>query len=64
VILNSFSSDEYAFSTPEEPVVSDVKVENKEDVDLPTIIIAYTTNVPTSTLIYYKSAGSSRIIRT
>ena len=57
--LNSFSSDEYAFSTPEEPVVSDVKVENKEDVDLPTIIIAYTTNVPTSTLVYYKSAGSS-----
>jgi hypothetical protein len=57
--LNSFSSDEYAFSTPEEPVVSDVKVENKEDVDLPTIVISYITNVPTSTLIYYKSAGSS-----
>jgi len=57
--LNSFSSDEYAFSTPEEPVVSDVTVENKVDVDLPTIIISYLTNVPTSTLIYYKSAGNS-----
>ena len=57
--LNTFSSDEYAFRTPEEPVVSDVSVENKEDVDLPTIVIAYKTNVPTSTLVYYKSAGSS-----
>jgi hypothetical protein len=40
-------------------VVADVKIENKEDVDLPTIVIAYTTNVPTSTLIYYKAAGNS-----
>jgi hypothetical protein len=57
--LNTFSSDEYTFRTPEEPVVADVKIENKEDVDLPTIVIAYTTNVPTSTLIYYKAAGNS-----
>lgn len=53
--LNTFSSDEYSFSTPEEPVVSEATVENKEDVDLPTIVIAYKTNVPTSTLVYYKS---------
>lgn len=57
--LNEFSSDEYSFSTPEEPVVSDVVIENKENVDLPTLTIAYKTNVPTSTLIYYKSASSS-----
>ena len=53
--LNTFSSDQYSFSTPEEPVVSEVTVENKENVDLPTITITYKTNVPTSTLIYYKS---------
>ncbi|MGB5018662.1 MAG: hypothetical protein WBO66_02950, partial [Candidatus Moraniibacteriota bacterium] len=57
--LNTFSSDQYAFSTPEEPLVSDVTIENKENVDLPTITIAYKTNVPTSTLIYYKSGGES-----
>lgn len=55
--LNTFSSDEYSFSTPEEPVVSDVLIENKENVDLPTITIAYKTNVPTSTLVYYKSVA-------
>lgn len=57
--LNTFSSDEYSFSTPEEPVVSDVTIENKENVDLPTVTIAYKTNVPTSTLVYYKSADGS-----
>lgn len=55
--LNIFSSDQYSFSTPEEPVVSNVTIENKENVDLPTITIAYTTNVPTSTLIYYEAVG-------
>lgn len=57
--LNTFSSDQYAFSTPEEPIVADVIIENKENVDFPTIVITYTTNVPTSTLIYYKSATGS-----
>ncbi len=57
--LNEFSSDEYSFSTPEEPVVSEVTIENKENVDLPTIAIAYQTNVATSTLIYYKSASGT-----
>lgn len=57
--LNTFSSDQYTFSTPEEPVVSEVTIENKENVDLPTITIAYKTNVPTSTLIYYKKEGES-----
>jgi hypothetical protein len=57
--LNTFSSDQYSFSTPEEPVVSDVTIENKENVDLPTITIAYKTNVPTSTLVYYKKGAES-----
>ena len=56
---NSFSSDEYSFSTPQEPVVTDVSVENKEDVDLPTVVIAYKTNVPTTTLVYYQSVKDS-----
>ncbi len=55
--LNTFSSDQYSFSTPEEPVVSEVIIENKENVDLPTVTITYKTNVPTSTLIYYKSGS-------
>lgn len=54
--LNSFSSDEYTFRTPEEPIVSDVSVENKDNVDLPTVIVRYKTNVPTKTIIFYKSA--------
>lgn len=57
--LNTFSSDEYSFSTPEEPVVSEVVVENKENVDLPTVTVTYKTNVPTSTLIYYKVVTGS-----
>lgn len=57
--LNTFSSDQYSFSTPEEPVASEVTIENKENVDLPTITIAYKTNVPTSTLVYYKKEGES-----
>ncbi|KKQ15620.1 MAG: Fibronectin type III domain protein [Candidatus Moranbacteria bacterium GW2011_GWE1_36_7] len=56
--LNMFSSDEYAFRTPEEPIVSGVNIENKENVDLPTIIIRYKTNVPTKTTIYYKPISS------
>ena len=55
--LNTFSSDQYSFSTPEEPIVSEVLIENKENVDLPTVTISYKTNVSTSTLIYYKSAS-------
>ncbi len=55
--LNDFSSDEYSFSTPEEPVVSDISVENKDNVDIPTIAVAYKTNVPTTTLIYYTIAS-------
>lgn len=57
--LNTFSSDQYSFSTPEEPVASEVTIENKENVDLPTITIAYDTNVPTSTLVYYRKGTES-----
>ena len=56
---NEFTSDQYNFSTPVKPVASDIKVENKENVDLPTVIVEYTTNVPTTTLIYFKSSEGS-----
>ncbi len=52
--LNEFSSDQYNFSTPVKPVAKDVKVENKENVDIPTVTIEYTTNVPTTTHIFFK----------
>jgi hypothetical protein len=54
---NIFKSDEYTFATPEEPIVSNVTIENKENVDLPTVIVAYQTNVPTSTYILFKGAN-------
>ncbi len=56
---NSFTSDQYSFSTPVKPVASNIKVENKENVDLPTVIIEYKTNVPTTTLIYFKTNEES-----
>jgi|GEM_PF-713014 len=56
---NNFKSDEYLFSTPEEPTVSNITIDNKENVDLPTIVIAYKTNVPTTTYILFKGAQES-----
>ncbi|PJA86771.1 MAG: hypothetical protein CO141_03010, partial [Candidatus Moranbacteria bacterium CG_4_9_14_3_um_filter_42_9] len=55
--LNSFSSDEYSFTTPQKPVATEVTVQNKENVDEPTITIAYKTNVPTTTLVYYQNGS-------
>lgn len=57
--LNTFESDEYTFLTPEEPIVSDVMIENKENVDLPTVTIQYKTNVPTTTYVLFKNANES-----
>ena len=52
---NSFSSDEYTFTTLKQPVVSDVQVQNKENVDLPTIGVTYKTDMPVTTLVKYRS---------
>ncbi len=57
--LNEFDSDQYNFSTPVKPVASEVKVENKENVDIPTIIVEYKTNVPTTTHIFFKHQEES-----
>ncbi len=53
---NSFSSDEYTFTTLRQPVVSEAKVENKENVDLPTVEVYYKTDEPTTTLVKFKTA--------
>jgi hypothetical protein len=57
--LNSFSSDEYTFTTLRQPVVSDAKVENKENVDVPTVDIFYNTDEPTTTLVRFKSSDEA-----
>lgn len=53
---NSFSSDEYTFTTLRQPIVSDAKVENKENVDIPTVDVYYNTDEATTTLVKYKSS--------
>jgi hypothetical protein len=57
--LNEFSSDEYTFVTPKQPTASDVTVQNEENVDLPTLFVTYKTNVPTTTLVYFKHNDES-----
>ena len=52
--LNVFSSDQYKFSTPVKPVASDIRVENQDNVDLPTVVVEYVTNVPTTTLVSFR----------
>ena len=52
---NSFSSDEYTFTTLRQPVVSEPQVDNKENVDIPTVDVFYKTDEPTTTLIKFKS---------
>jgi hypothetical protein len=53
---NAFSSDEYTFTTLRQPVVSEPQVENKENVDIPTVEVFYKTDEPTTTLIRFKSS--------
>jgi hypothetical protein len=53
---NAFSSDEYTFTTLRQPVVSEPQVQNKEDVDIPTVDIFYKTDEATTTLIKFKTA--------
>ncbi len=55
--LNEFSSDRYSFRTLEQPVSSDIAVENKENVDIPTVIVKYNTTLPTTTLVRFKTTS-------
>jgi hypothetical protein len=57
--LNEFSSDEYNFTTLEQPMVSDLTVENKDNVDLPTVIVKYKTSLETTTLVKFKYDGEA-----
>ncbi|MEF3691830.1 MAG: hypothetical protein V3574_02100 [Candidatus Moraniibacteriota bacterium] len=56
---NAFDSDQYSFSTPVKPVATDVRVENVENVDLPTVLVEYKTNVSANTKISFKSSEES-----
>jgi len=56
---NSFSSDEYTFTTLRQPVVSEGQVQNKENVDIPTVEVFYKTDESTTTLIKFKSVDES-----
>lgn len=56
---NQFSSDEYTFTTLKLPVVSEVQVENKENVDVPTVVVRYKTDVNTTTLVRFKTADEA-----
>jgi hypothetical protein len=57
---NSFSSDQYTFTTLEQARVENLAVQNKENVDIPTIELTYTTTHESSTLVKFKgeSEGS------
>lgn len=57
--LNEFDSDQYNFSTPVKPIASEVKIENKDNVDLPTVDVEYKTNVPTTTRVYFKHSDEA-----
>ncbi len=52
---NLFTSDIYEESTLPMPKISNVKFQNKTEVDSPTVIISYETNVETSTIVSYST---------
>ena len=56
---NSFSSDEYTFTTLKQPIVSDVQVQNAENVDIPTVTLFFKTDVPTTTLVKFKHSDEA-----
>lgn len=53
--LNTFNSDEYTFTTLQQPVVSEFMVDNKDNVDVPTIVVNYKTSHATTTLVKFKA---------
>ncbi len=57
---NLFESDEYTENTLPMPKINDdLKAENKKEVDSPTIIVTYTTNVAITTVIKYSANGGA-----
>jgi len=51
---NSFNSDQYTFATPVKPVATDIRVENIENVDVPTVLVEYKTNINATTRVSFK----------
>ena len=56
---NSFSSDQYSFSTLEQTTVSDMTVQNVMDVNIPTIQVNYKTSHNSTTLVKFKGSNES-----
>jgi hypothetical protein len=56
---NVFNSDQYSFSTPVKPIAIDIMVQNVENVDLPTVLVEYNTNVLTTTHLNFKSVNDA-----
>lgn len=56
---NTFSSDQYTFSTLEQTLVSDMTVQNIMDVNIPTIQVNYKTNHNSTTLVKFKGSNES-----
>lgn len=56
---NSFSSDQYTFTTLEQAQATDFAVQNKMDVNIPTIEVTYKTTHNTTTLVKFKGANES-----
>lgn len=50
---NTFTSDDYPKTTLPQPSISNLGVESKKNVDSPTIVVDYKTNIGTTTIIRY-----------
>lgn len=55
---STFTSDDYTFTTIARPEVSNVRFQPVEDGPTAGVLIAWTTNVPTSSTVYYSNNGN------
>lgn len=56
---NEFNSDQYTFTTLTQPQVTDFSVQNKDNVDIPTVVVNYKTTHNTTTLVKFKGSNES-----
>ncbi len=57
---NGLSSDDYSFETLTFPRVSDVKITQKADEVTSTIVVTWSTNVPTDSVVNYSGGGTNK----
>lgn len=55
---STFSSDDYTFTTIARPIVSNVRFQPVEDGPTAGVLVTWTTNVPTSSSVYYANNGN------